>query len=107
MLQFTFFLNLAVWIKELSNYHSSFEIYVISPSRTGSKGLETEIQVSPKGFLLLLFETYKVGFQLFLVVSEVPDLCRKLREARKKNFPQVLSKSALVTPGCFNIKQDH
>ena len=36
-----------------------------------------------------------------LVVSEDPELYRKLREACKKNFLQVSSKSASVTPSYF------
>ena len=36
----------------------------------------------------------------FLVVSEVPELFRRLREACGKNSLQVSSKSALVPPSC-------
>ena len=48
--------------------------------------------------LCFLVRTYKVGVLGILVVTEVPELSRKLREACRKNFPHISSKSALVTP---------
>ena len=44
------------------------------------------------------------GFLRFLLVSEVPDLYVKLREASRKNFRYVSSKSELVVPS-YDKKQ--
>ena len=44
-----------------------------------------------------MYRRIEVVFEWFLVVSEVPELYRKLREACRKNCPQVSSKSASVT----------
>ena len=44
------------------------------------------------------FENFKVGLSGFLVVFEVPELYRKLREACRKNFCYILCKSTSVVP---------
>ena len=50
------------------------------------------------GLCLFRIENEQLTFRRFLVMSEVPELYRKLREARRKHVPQVSSKSAQVTP---------
>ena len=40
----------------------------------------------------------KLGHYEFVVVSEVPELCRKLQEARRNNSRYLSSNSELVVP---------
>ena len=47
--------------------------------------------------VFLIVDKTKPMFYLLLVVSEVPELYRKLQETCRKNFPEVSSNSALVT----------
>ena len=46
----------------------------------------------------LVIEYKKFGLKGFLVVSKVPELYRKLREACRNNFPQVSSKFEETSP---------
>ena len=46
-------------------------------------------------------------FQGFTVVSEVPELYRKLRAACRKSYCYMLSKSELVVPSDDKKKQKH
>ena len=45
-----------------------------------------------------------MGFERFLVVSDVLELHRKLREACRKNSRYILSKSELVVPSYMPLK---
>ena len=65
---FLFFQYVALWLKEFSPSHCRFEIctYKIFPrTRTGSKGLESEIQVPPKGILAKAFRELSEGILSF------------------------------------------
>ena len=53
---------------------------------------------------ILMMKHSKYFLKLFLIVSEVPELYRKLRAACSKNFRQVSSKSASLTPSYFQIR---
>ena len=63
-------------------------------------------------FFLNSVQTTKVGILRipgcfgFLVVSEVPELYRTLREACRKKFHQVLSKAESVVPTILKDKEN-
>ena len=48
----------------------------------------------------------QIGFQVFLVVCEVPELYRKLRETCGKNSRYVSSKSELLVPSYYKKKKN-
>ena len=59
-----------------------------------------------RGKLLYVYRNQKVGFHLFLVVSEVPELYWKLREVCRKSFRYVSSKCELLVPS-YDQNQRH
>ena len=69
-------------------------LYLLHSCLDAFKGLLNENKLC---LFYILFENQKVDVKRFLVVSEPPELYRKLREACRKKLPHISSKSALVT----------